>query len=179
MRHCCTCSYWLDVCVLLCCRTSGLWGNCCTTSPGPTWENWYLWWVRCTITPFSTHSPEKHFSSVPCFVLFLFFFLMLIPAMTKPKHPLAYGDVYESLAPAQGCGNFYARLLFSTLLFYLSPASPLELIRDLERLSLHAHTHADTVYIFSCNQQQYFLSFGILASWFIHFINYDWCPCAP
>lgn len=64
------------------------------------------------------------------------------------KHPLAYGDVCESLAPAQGRGNFYARLLFSTLLFYLSPASPLELIRDLERLSLHVHTHADTVYVF-------------------------------
>lgn len=64
------------------------------------------------------------------------------------KHTPAYGDVCESLAPAQGRGNFYARLLFSTLLVYLSPASPLELIRDLERLSLHVHTHADTVYVF-------------------------------
>lgn len=61
--------------------------------------------------------------------------------MTKPRHPLAYGDVFESLAPAQGRGNFYARFLFSTLLFYLSPASPLELIRDLERLSLCTHIH--------------------------------------
>lgn len=60
--------------------------------------------------------------------------------------PLAYGDVFESLALAQGRGNFYARLLFSTLLFYLNPASPLELIRDLGRLSLHMHTHTDTVY---------------------------------
>lgn len=48
--------------------------------------------------------------------------------------------VCESQAPAQGCGNFYAGRLFSTLLFYLSPASPLELIWDLERLSLHVRT---------------------------------------
>lgn len=58
----------------------------------------------------------------------------------------------KSPAPAQGRGNFYASLLFSTLLFYLSPASPLELIRDLERLSLNTHT------LYMCNQQWCFLS---------------------
>lgn len=53
--------------------------------------------------------------------------------------------VCESQAPAQGCGNFYAGLLFPTLLFYLTPASPLELIWDLERLSLHVRTLADAL----------------------------------
>lgn len=63
----------------------------------------------------------------------------------QPKRPPAYGGVCESQAPAQGCGNFYAGLLFSTLLFHLSLTSPLELIWDLERLSLHVRTHADSL----------------------------------
>lgn len=30
----------------LCCRTSARSGSFCTTSPGPTWANSFLWWVE-------------------------------------------------------------------------------------------------------------------------------------
>ena len=58
-----TCNYWHHVSICFC-RMSGPWGNCCTTSPGPTWENWCLWWVRFTFYTFLQHIAQRHGSSV-------------------------------------------------------------------------------------------------------------------
>lgn len=66
--------------------------------------------------------------------------------LMKANHPrAAYGDVCLLLRVVEILAQGFLLLLF----FYLSLASPLELIRDLKRLSLRVDTHADAVYVFN------------------------------
>lgn len=66
--------------------------------------------------------------------------------MMKPKHLLAYGDVCD-VCVLRVVEIFTQVFFFTTLLFYLNPASPLELIRDLAKTLLQcAHTHMQTLY---------------------------------
>lgn len=67
--------------------------------------------------------------------------------LMKANHPrAAYGDVCLLLRVVEILAQCFLLLLF---FFYLSLASPLELIRDLKRLSLRVNTYADAVYVFN------------------------------
>lgn len=126
------------------CRMSGLWGSCCMTFPGPMWENWYLWWVSGVLAPFSTHSPKKHF---PSFFSFNAYF----------------GDDEIQTPPGLwwwtcwlGSWKSLRKTFSSVLPSYLSRASPLELIRDLQS-PLCTHV-PPLLTCFTCKKRQNFPS---------------------
>lgn len=124
---------------------SGLWGSCCMTSPGPMWENWCLWWVRCIIT-----SPFQYIVNRNIFLLYCFEKNNSSSDDKIQAPPGLWRCLWKSSLLLRGHRNLHTRLLFSILLFFLSPTSLLELIRDLERLSLNVHTHMLTLYMYFC-----------------------------
>lgn len=97
-------------------RTWGLWGSCCTTSPGPMWESWCLWWVSCVITPCFNTQPQETFSL--CFGIFLNAYFSDDESHTPPG--------WWWWACWSGSWKSLRKTLFSSVLpSYLSRAIPL------------------------------------------------------
>lgn len=66
--------------------------------------------------------------------------------LMKANHP---EQLTVTFASCSGLWKVLRKASFCSSVFYLSLASPLELIRDLKRLSLRVDTHADAVYVFN------------------------------